>query len=172
MKKCTKCNKTKDYEEFHKDKNTSDGFKIYCKVCRCLDYNNYYKENKEHKREYYKNNKRKIKQYTKFWKEQNRLKVRVYNINYKNKKKCGDKITKTFINNLNRQQCYKCLYCGCDVSEVFHVEHLTALSRGGLNTKDNLAISCPTCNLKKSNKLFFEYFIELCDNKIQGFTGW
>lgn len=32
-KKCTKCKKTKDVSDFHKDKNRKDGYNHYCKSC-------------------------------------------------------------------------------------------------------------------------------------------
>ena len=32
-KKCAKCKKTKDFLEFHKDKNRKDGYNHYCKSC-------------------------------------------------------------------------------------------------------------------------------------------
>lgn len=54
--------------------------------------------------------------------------------------------------------CYYCkepvLPSGC------HHDHMIPLSRGGSNYPDNIAISCPTCNLRKGNKTaeeFFEY---------------
>jgi len=36
---------------------------------------------------------------------------------------------------------------------TFHVEHITPTSRGGLTILENLAWSCPGCNLRKSDHL-------------------
>lgn len=47
---------------------------------------------------------------------------------------------------------FTCQYCGATPpSVVLHVDHITAASNGGKNTKDNLITSCSTCNLGKSN---------------------
>ena len=54
MKKCTTCNLKKELNEFHKKRDTKDGFNQSCKFCR-----------KKHGKEYRKNNKDKIKQYRK-----------------------------------------------------------------------------------------------------------
>ena len=34
MKKCTKCNKLKDFKNFHKNKGNLDGYAYHCKGCR------------------------------------------------------------------------------------------------------------------------------------------
>jgi hypothetical protein len=36
MKKCGKCKQTKLINDFHKDKNRSDGYQNQCKVCKNL----------------------------------------------------------------------------------------------------------------------------------------
>lgn len=51
----------------------------------------------------------------------------------------------------------KCWWCGCDIGNEFHVDHLVPLSRGGSNAPENLVISCPTCNLSKGNKMPHEW---------------
>lgn len=33
---------------------------------------------------------------------------------------------------------------------LFHFDHIIPLSAGGLNTADNIVLSCPNCNLKKA----------------------
>jgi hypothetical protein len=44
MKKCTKCNSTKSYSDFHKNKNKKDGFQNECKECCKLRDKNHYKK--------------------------------------------------------------------------------------------------------------------------------
>lgn len=51
----------------------------------------------------------------------------------------------------------KCAWCGCDVSNKYHVDHVIPLSRGGSDAKENLVISCKTCNLKKYTKIPEEF---------------
>jgi hypothetical protein len=49
----------------------------------------------------------------------------------------------------------RCEYCRMHQSlqgSTFHVEHITPSSQGGGSDLDNLAWSCPGCNLQKSNR--------------------
>ena len=48
----------------------------------------------------------------------------------------------------------KCYYCGEWVSgKKAHIDHVIAVNRQGNHASDNLAASCPKCNLKKSDRL-------------------
>ena len=49
----------------------------------------------------------------------------------------------------------RCAYCtGLIVySEVFHIDHIVPLSKGGTNDESNLTLSCVKCNVTKHNKL-------------------
>ena len=50
----------------------------------------------------------------------------------------------------------RCEYCRMHQSlqgATFHVEHIIPRSRGGPSQLDNLAWSCPSCNLHKSNRV-------------------
>lgn len=49
-----------------------------------------------------------------------------------------------------------CAYCAEPVTN-YHVEHMVPLSRGGSNGPQNLAISCPPCNLSKGRKTATEF---------------
>ena len=51
----------------------------------------------------------------------------------------------------------KCLWCGADVGDDYHVDHMEPLSLGGSDGPENLAISCPDCNRKKHNKPLDEW---------------
>lgn len=53
-------------------------------------------------------------------------------------------------------QNFKCAYCGKDL-EKYHVDHKIPICRGGCNDKSNLAISCPSCNLRKGRKTVEEF---------------
>lgn len=49
-----------------------------------------------------------------------------------------------------------CEYCRIserDRDYSFHVEHIIALSHGGKTIAENLALSCPSCNLFKGNNI-------------------
>ena len=47
----------------------------------------------------------------------------------------------------------RCRYCGEDVSEKYHIDHVYPLSKGGETSFGNLVVSCPRCNLAKSDKV-------------------
>jgi hypothetical protein len=42
-----------------------------------------------------------------------------------------------------------CYWCNDTVGNVFHIDHIQPLSRGGSNNPDNICIACPYCNLHK-----------------------
>ena len=50
----------------------------------------------------------------------------------------------------------RCEYCRMHQSlqgATFHIEHVVPISRGGDSTLANLALACPGCNLRKSNRI-------------------
>lgn len=52
----------------------------------------------------------------------------------------------------------ECHYCKKQVTfQEWHMEHKTPVSRGGRNKLDNLAISCPSCNLRKGRRTEDEF---------------
>jgi hypothetical protein len=59
-----------------------------------------------------------------------------------------EKPTKTAI---YRRDNYSCQYCGSTRSLT--IDHVIPRSRGGLDTWENLALSCSRCNVKKADKL-------------------
>jgi 5-methylcytosine-specific restriction endonuclease McrA len=54
---------------------------------------------------------------------------------------------------LFRDQQGRCAYCDASLWVVFHADHIVPLSRGGLNTPQNIQLTCPTCNWRKGSKL-------------------
>lgn len=55
-----------------------------------------------------------------------------------------------------KRQKSKCYYCQCKL-DVYHIEHIVPLSRGGSDHPDNKVLACPTCNFSKNNKLPHEW---------------
>ena len=50
----------------------------------------------------------------------------------------------------------RCEYCRMHQSlqgATFHIEHIVPSSRGGFSEPDNLAGACPSCNLRKSDRI-------------------
>lgn len=58
----------------------------------------------------------------------------------------------------------KCYYCGKELIS-WHQDHKTPLSRGGSDDISNIAISCPSCNLRKRDRTEKEFYTFLSDNK-------
>jgi hypothetical protein len=52
-----------------------------------------------------------------------------------------------------------CYYCGI-ILEAYHVDHYFPISKGGSNSKENLVVACPHCNLSKNDKLPEDYLNE------------
>jgi len=50
-----------------------------------------------------------------------------------------------------RMQNGKCAYCRKKL-EKYHVDHIVPMSKGGLNWRSNLQLTCPSCNLRKNSK--------------------
>lgn len=133
----------------------------------------WYQEHSEYYSEYRKKNREKILAYLKeYYQEnkrlflENRRKYRKTEEGKASHQRGGFKIRageREIINTLSAQEWldilekynYKCAYCGIDFSEDILPErdHITPISKGGNNIKENIVPSCKSCNLKKSNKL-------------------
>lgn len=173
FKECGRCKKIFELSEFRKDCTRWDGLYPYCKKCAKEKDNKTYRKNPErkyeivleyqrktglirkykpYKPEYYSSEKSKIK------KAQRDLRRRILfkNANIKNS------VTKNTKLELIKKYNGKCAYCGIDCLEKYHIEHKIPLSKGGENTIDNLALSCPNCNWSKQRKTD----IEFCGHKV------
>lgn len=82
-------------------------------------------------------------------------------------KRAGGVHTKQDLTDLYELQDGRCAYCGVPifwhVKGDVHVDHTIPVSRGGLNTADNLALSCETCNKQKWSYTVLEW---------QAIRGW
>lgn len=54
-----------------------------------------------------------------------------------------------------------CHWCKSKCENNYHVDHYQPLSKGGMHVVDNLVISCPPCNLRKSAKDPYEFAASL-----------
>jgi|SRR5579859_1848648 len=50
------------------------------------------------------------------------------------------------------RQKFKCVNCKCSIKEMYEVDHITALSRGGSNSIRNIQLLCVSCNRRKNAK--------------------
>jgi len=61
----------------------------------------------------------------------------------------------------------KCVYCLIELSEdLFVLDHLIPLSKGGTNKKFNLVTSCEKCNQRKNNQEPIEFLLENYRSKL------
>ena len=51
----------------------------------------------------------------------------------------------------------RCYWCGVDVGDKYHADHIIPLARGGGNSAANIVIACPPCNMRKGTKLPEEF---------------
>lgn len=65
--------------------------------------------------------------------------------------------TKQDIDNLLVKQSGLCNYCFINICGKYHIDHIKPISRGGTNWPSNLQLTCPECNMKKSNKTHEEF---------------
>jgi len=56
-----------------------------------------------------------------------------------------------------------CHYCSSPLNGVYHLEHMTPLSRGGMHEPSNLTLACPSCNLRKHTKTAEEFLCNIPD---------
>lgn len=77
-----------------------------------------------------------------------------------NKKMAGGTYTIAELQDQCMRQHNCCYYCQAKLGKdkgACHVDHVTPLSRGGTNNISNIVLACPSCNLKKHNKLLHEW---------------
>jgi len=61
-----------------------------------------------------------------------------------------------------KRQRGRCYYCGVEVGDTYHVDHVVPISKGGSNDPSNLVVACAPCNLRKNDKLPHEFAGRLC----------
>lgn len=54
----------------------------------------------------------------------------------------------------------QCPYCGGDVGDTPHADHIFPVTLGGLSTADNLVLVCEVCNLQKSGQTLAEFAVK------------
>jgi len=115
--------------------------------------------------------KEKFKKRTKYYRSKPgyTLKHRLHqNKRYALKKSTSDNtVTKDAIEKIMKNQSGKCNICWCDIKKCFHIDHIIPLSLDGKHTIKNIQLLCPTCNIRKSNKITI---VQLKSSLINGET--
>lgn len=116
---------------------------------------NYYTENRDKglvdRRRYRKDNLERLRAYDAERHADNPERARIAARNRRAaKKRATGSYTADDVTDLLKAQHGRCAYCRADLRKLkYHVDHITALSRGGSNYRRNLQLTCPPCNLSK-----------------------
>lgn len=89
------------------------------------------------------------------WSKANPARRRAISQNYKYGRRAaeGAKISSRELQDWIDSQDKVCVYCSSSCPESYHIDHIIPLAKGGQHCTSNLAIACPTCNLRKSDKM-------------------
>lgn len=172
FKRCSKCGKylpaSREYFYYNGYYKNRHVFRGKCIKCRRKVTKRWRQDNDDYLRQYRKNNRGYMFNWRKnnrdrvydvlyTWRANNPEKVRAYMANYQ-AKKVGNGGTHTDDDIKLQYRCQRgrCWYCQCELNGIYHVDHRMPISKGGHNGPGNLVISCPTCNLKKSDKMPWE----------------
>jgi len=132
----------------------------------CASHKQYRDSHKEtaraHSAKYRSENKAKCAFNNKKWKTANPLAVRTHNMNRRARKRQaeGSYFSRDILSMLQEQQC-RCIYCQKDITDEYHIDHITPLSRGGSNFIYNIQLLCPPCNTSKGAKDPEQYECEI-----------
>ena len=76
MKRCCRCKETKEFDQFHKNRSTVDGYNFICKPCKKVTARQSYERHKEDVlgriSEYYRGNEERLKEYAREYGKTNR----------------------------------------------------------------------------------------------------
>lgn len=166
LKHCGMCNQDlpATTEFFHVSDTYHDGFAYYCREC----ISEYYKARRRLNGitvepggiAFYTDEERRAKQRenSRNWRRNNPEKRRILSRNYQARKRgAGGKYTFKDIDSMWGTQKGLCWWCGIQLSDQYHIDHRIPIVKGGSNSPSNLCLSCPHCNLSKSDKMPWEF---------------
>jgi len=165
-KRCSRCNKVKPLEEFHKCRDHADGHSYYCKACQAAYRKEYREEHREEiaaqQKEYREEHRDERAAYYKEYYEEHRDERAAYDKEHEQtakgrevRRKAGStrralKLGAT-VGDVNEAAIYErdkvCVYCGA--AEGLTIDHVVALANGGAHAQDNLVVACGRCNSRK-----------------------
>lgn len=102
---------------------------------------------------YYEANKEKVLQTAKAWKDRNPDAVKASGHRRRARKAnaSGSYSAKDVQSLMTTQRC-RCVVCGKDIKDGYHVDHVMPLALGGSNDRSNIQLLCAFCNFSKGAK--------------------
>lgn len=166
---CTTCSEEKTVEAFYKDPRRRSGLRASCIACTRSSQREYFWDNRERLLEYYTENRDKwIARYAKdreavlaqraaYARTPDGLASRRAARQRRRARElaadCGCVTAATMRAVWTADQSL-CVYCGAPGE---HIDHVTPLSRGGLNCVENLHVACARCNTTKAAQTAIEF---------------
>jgi 5-methylcytosine-specific restriction endonuclease McrA len=162
MKQCSKCKEVKLFDCFSPDRRVSSGLQSRCKSCVAEHQRLKYAENPEHRRKLVsestkRNYAKKIERNNRYraenpdkvtaWKKKDR-ELNKARINADNAKRRG-KLQGSLSLEIKQLYILKDFYQSMSLGEVFHVDHIVPLAKGGQHHIENLQIIPAKDNLRK-----------------------
>lgn len=169
MKKCSQCKSNLPLQEFSKNKTKSDGLSNWCKFCQRSYYKQYRLANKQSLNEktkaWRKENPEAANKINQRWIDKNRSSWRAYKRQSQRKRRAlksepykEQQVLSTFGN--------ICYLCGKEIDlnaprqagrigwqMGLQIDHVVPLSKGGVDTLENVRPAHGLCNIKKKDRI-------------------
>ena len=128
---------TKRYYEANKDRLIEKNKEFFIK-------------NPDYRNTWFFDNRERIRAMAAEWRKNNKEWLRSYFHNRRSSTSGHPGITRDRIYQLMFEQNMACKACGANLNETgYHVDHILAISRGGINCDENIQLLCPSCNVRK-----------------------
>lgn len=104
------------------------------------------------------------KPWRKVWLRAYRLKHPEVALNNKSRRRIrigGQRLPRGTIIGIVKAQKQRCAICRTSIRKSYHVDHITALSKGGEHKPSNIQLLCRSCNVRKSAKDPIDYMQSL-----------
>lgn len=174
QKRCWDCGLTKQLADFYRDKNRPDGRSCQCRVCQAAYSRNrrltdpeaargpsrrygaaHPEKASERSRRHYKAHRKERIEQKRQWRAANPDREAVIAQRRRARMAAVDNtLTSAEWNEILAKYDYRCVYCliPFTAKQKATMDHVTPLSRGGTNRKENVVPACTSCNCRKSNK--------------------
>lgn len=173
MKMCRRCLQTKDYLEFHKNKQTKDGYAVYCKPCKSSLDKDWIKsrpdqieKRKTRSKKWQADNPARYKESIKNWKKQNQEQKWI--LDKKSHLWTHYKMTIDEFQNKFNSQNGKCLICNKEKRLVVDHNHKCCSSKTTCG-KCTRGLLCHTCNTLVGYIETHQELLQKVDNYIKDF---